>query len=532
MKPIGEGNDNNNTESVFEYSTTDIDEIYNDSNRLQMLTKIRDTLVENLINSTTEASIYKPGSDNDHPSSPSNIMKCKKAAYIRVVGSEVENWVVKRLTLVTNYLKFLRKGINNSNLCKALENLNWAELGMSSTNMSTDEIDGQIWNRYMIQVKQTKTTMPSKTGDDYNIMNDVKRDALKHFQKVFREVLESSAAEDIVKGFYYSIKLSGTLKIVELFLQVLKSKLSIETLTKDIFPNLILLCIFSKKSCSLDILDLLLESSSKFLTSNTVSTILEFCVHTAHTKSLLLALRFCDHKVTAEGLLTGLLSTSVIGNKQIYQLLHLRMQDMVAKSSKKTDRILKIIQGRSISDIGSFSLPFIYIFITAATASTHTVQIVLPELLEYITDYSVQTQLINGGITKLMHQRFKDGLFNMASELNHSNVVSILAENNWLPVNLKPAVYQAVNQGHQKILHFLLELLLSPDPKIKTVSSAIPLYFRKSNVLRTLPYIASRFPQEASWFLDEMSYIPIPACVPISSDRDALVRPKLVKGIQ
>lgn len=93
-------------------------------------------------------------------------------------------------------------------------------------------------------------------------------------------------------------------------------------------------------------------------------------------------------------------------------------------------------------------------------------------------------------------------------------------------------IVETTRTGHQKILRILLSSMLAPDFEISTHAGAVPLIFRKGKVLRALPLIARRFPSDVSWFLEELSHIPIPICVPKTVDLEPAVRSKLINGIR
>ncbi|KAI8892050.1 hypothetical protein BC833DRAFT_405578, partial [Globomyces pollinis-pini] len=514
------------------HTSSDISPLLLNSNRLKKISEMREKIINGLFNCNI-ASYRQNESEAIHPNSPYGLMKAAKMTFIYEVGQTAETWIYERFEEVSKFQKQLRKGLNTMSICKSIENHHWGVLCDDSRDFSEDEINEQLWNRYMVGVEQTETTMPNELDSEYEmVISDMRLKAAEHFENVFLSELSKGTPEDVIKGLYYSTKFSTGTAITNSILSKLIQLVSTEILREKVIPRFLLLCTFSVASFGDELMEFILEQYIHLVTEDAIASVLEYSTHIPTSKSWSVIFRLCSNLLTLEALLTGYLSASASGNENSCSAIQLRLLELIESQDSGGDRFKAISPNNDPNDFVTYIAPCTYVFLATAAATTHSQHCIIYNLITLIDDASIQSALANGGITKLMHQRFKDGLFNMASELNHSNVVSILAENNWLPVNLKPAVYQAVNQGHQKILHFLLELLLSPDPKIKTVSSAIPLYFRKSNVLRTLPYIASRFPQEASWFLDEMSYIPIPACVPISSDRDALVRPKLVKGIQ
>ncbi|KAJ3328130.1 hypothetical protein HDU91_004187, partial [Kappamyces sp. JEL0680] len=135
-------------------------------------------------------------------------------------------------------------------------------------------------------------------------------------------------------------------------------------------------------------------------------------------------------------------------------------------------------------------------------------------------------------MTEKIHQQFITTTFDMACRFNHGTVLESLISIEWVPSDISLPMIEAVQLGHQVIIHALLSSLLVPDSKITFESGAIPVLFRKAKTLRILPMISRRFPQEAAWFLDQMSDIPIPICVPPSTDHDPIVRSRLVKGIR
>lgn len=127
---------------------------------------------------------------------------------------------------------------------------------------------------------------------------------------------------------------------------------------------------------------------------------------------------------------------------------------------------------------------------------------------------------------------FIKNLFTMTCRLNNWNTIEILMENKWSPDNFVDQVQDSIRHGHQKTLHVLLEALLQPDPDVKTTSGVVPKIFSQVDVLKSIPMIAKRFPQEVAWLLEELSYIPIPICVPKNIELEPAIKSKLISGLK
>ncbi|KAJ3253700.1 hypothetical protein HK103_000358 [Boothiomyces macroporosus] len=489
-----------------------------DTIRLDYISTVRKTMIDGLLacsNVTMEKEEY-------HPNSPQTLQIKQKMEFIQLVALEVESWLIERNKNLTTYLKSNFK--IKCNLVTDMENFHWVIL--NQINEYDEEVNSQLWDRYAVKYE-------GQTGDyldaDYEITKKMKVKAIKFFTEKFLETLKISSGKDLIKALYAVTKFSTGPDLLDYLLPDLIKKEEKE-LTNEIIPKFLLYCATSKDKFVIPTMEAFLNRTNDLVTTQVINSVLEFASHNLDSDCGCTLLSSQKDKITKEGLICAFMVSSIKGNEQLVALLQLQASDFLTDLNPNVN-----ISSKPCTDAISFQSffpPFIYVFMALATATTHSRQSVIGELISYYEQNNFEIDLADIGIHENAHKMFMEYLFNMSCRLNHSNVVIALIEKECFPENLVPSIYDSVEHGHQKILHLILETLLFPDKCIETASGAVPILFRKSQVLKYLPFIANRFPQEVSWFFDEISNIPIPSCVPVTEDRDPFVRSRLVKGVK
>ncbi|KAJ3269211.1 hypothetical protein HDV01_001690 [Terramyces sp. JEL0728] len=489
-----------------------------DNIRLDYISTVRKTMIDGLLacsRLTDDAADY-------HPSSPQTIDMKHRLEFIQLVAHEVENWLIERNKKLAIYLKASFK--IKCNLVTDMENFHWVIL--NQINEYDIEVNSQLWDRYAVKYE-------GQSGDyvdvEYEIANKLKVKAVKFFTEKFLETLKISTMKETVKALYAVTKFSTGPDLLDYLLpNVMKAEQ--KELTTEIIPKFLLYCAISKDKFVIQTMETFLSRTSELIESCVINSVLEFASHNLDSDCGCTILSSQKDKITKEGLICAFMASSIKGNEQLVALLQFQASDFLTDINPNVS-----IQSKTYSDDMAFQTffpPFIYVFMALATATTHSRQTVIGELISYYEQNNFEIDLADIGIHDNVHKIFMANLFNISCRLNHSNVLIALIEKECFPDNLVPSIYESVEHGHQKILHLILETLLFPDKSVETASGAVPILFRKSQVLKYLPFIANRFPQEVSWFFDEISNIPIPSCVPVAEDRDPFVRSRLVKGVK
>jgi hypothetical protein len=177
-----------------------------------------------------------------------------------------------------------------------------------------------------------------------------------------------------------------------------------------------------------------------------------------------------------------------------------------------------------------FISPFIFVCLAVSSTAGQSRGSFVSDLIEfYDSTFKGWAQpMINE--STLLH--FKTQLFSLSCLLNRWSVIETLIEHNWMPESLELQVREAVKSGHQKTLHVLLESLLAPDFQIETDAGVVPKIFLQENVLRSIPLIARKFPSEAEWLVEKLSYIPIPIAVPKNTDSEPSLKSRITHGMR
>ncbi|KAJ3321895.1 hypothetical protein HDV06_003761 [Boothiomyces sp. JEL0866] len=489
-----------------------------DTIRLDYISTVRKTMIDGLL----ACAHVSCDSEDYHPNSPQTHDMKQRVEFIQLVALEVENWLIERNKNLANYLKSNFK--IKCNLVTDMENFHWVIL--NQINEYDVEVNSQLWDRYAVKYE-------GQSGDymdaDYEVAKKLKVKAIKFFTEKFLETLKLSTAKELTKALYAVTKFSTGPDLLDYLLPDLM-KTEEKELTSEIIPKFLLYCATSKDKFVISTMESFLTRTNHLITTQIINSVLEFSSHNLDSDCGCTILSSQREKITKEGLICAFMVSSIKGNEQLVALLQLQASDFLTDINPNVS-----IGTQPYSDEISFQTffpPFIYVFMALAAATTHSRQTVIGELITYYEQNNFEIDLTDIGIHENIHKMFMANLFNISCRLNHSNVVIALIEKECFPDNLVPSIYESVEHGHQKILHLILETLLFPDKAIDTASGAVPILFRKSQVLKYLPFIANRFPQEVSWFFDEISNIPIPSCVPVAEDRDPFVRSRLVKGVK
>lgn len=187
-------------------------------------------------------------------------------------------------------------------------------------------------------------------------------------------------------------------------------------------------------------------------------------------------------------------------------------------------------QSEKIEDWTLYLAPFIYVFFLAALEGTGK-EAMIPEIFGVYQD-QFKGLLASHMEPILPHSKFTAAVFQKACDSNFPHVVDLLLQYQWAPADLTHSLLRAAEKRYQKLFSTMLFSLLSPDPKVKCMAGAVPKVFSKTRVLRALPSLGKTFPMEVSSFLEQLSYIPVPICIPINKETDAFCKTKLVRGLK
>ena len=196
----------------------------------------------------------------------------------------------------------------------------------------------------------------------------------------------------------------------------------------------------------------------------------------------------------------------------------------------KNQKGISSSQEELVEDWTLYIAPFIYIFFLLIVEGAGK-ETIIPEMFEFYQN-TFKKLLANHMQPTLTHSKFTDAIFLKACDANLPHIVDLLLKYQWAPPDLTNSLLRAAEMRHQKLFSTMLFSLLSPDPNVKCMAGAVPTVFSKPKVLRALPCLGKTFPQEIASFLEQLSYIPAPICVPINKDTDAFCKSKPVRGIR
>jgi hypothetical protein len=385
----------------------------------------------------------------------------------------------------------------------------------------------------MSDVEHIQKPAPRSNDTGYPEVKKIKTKAISYYTKTFQDMIRVANEDQLIACACEIMNQSTAVKILPAIYKQMLVRVPKIRMKTEVFPKLILLCCISKKSNAYELLDYLIRHREDFLTPDLVNSIIEYSSHSLVENNLYsLVLEAYSELLTVEGILCALLVSVLRGNKQLFAIYQFIFTDKLPNGKYISLNQINYSLTDSMESNSAYNAPFFYVLLAVAAQSPHVINTVIPDLVLMYDEDNMSFLLVGGGIDSEKHRQFAEGTFNMACKLNNEESVIQLLDSTWVDSNLMSPIYNAVQGGNQKILRILLESLLHPDTKISLEYGAIPNIFSNPRPLKLLPIIADRFPMDASWFVDQLSGIPIPIAVPTSEGKEPLVSSEWLSGLK
>ncbi|KAJ3014166.1 UNVERIFIED_CONTAM: hypothetical protein HDU68_000402 [Siphonaria sp. JEL0065] len=397
--------------------------------------------------------------------------------------------------------------------------------------------DQEVWTRFAIPIKGCLGVIPELDEDSKESesnrrdFEDIRSAAICHFREMITEDFQALRSTALYSALYLLPKFKIGHIILEMIMPIVVSKVSDFILEDEIIPRLAVLNVIqTENKCSEKFLDSLILVAKDKINKNTVNSILEYSAHTQKSDCVRIVIDNLGDKITSEGVVTSFIPAAMRGVDHFLALLELYVMDRAMQAQLNTE--LEIDHDDPYSEdpkhFMDFLAPSCYIFIFLAAAAGRAHPSTVVELIEFYGDPCAA--YMPEAITVMHHTTFIAQTFHCVCNLNLSTIAWALVEKGWVPKDINNELKAAVELGHQNIVHLLLESLLKPDEKMNP--SCLPLVYRKSEALSLLPLVSKRFPREASWFLEQLSCIPIPGCVPCGPNVEPASRAQPVHGVR
>ncbi|KAJ3242944.1 hypothetical protein HDU78_001014 [Chytriomyces hyalinus] len=464
--------------------------------------------------------------------------------YIEAAYS-IGKWSLSRFRRLVEQLKEpCFRHIPEGSLLYDIESL---ELAMDAESAANEEsadgekcrdavADLEVWERYAVIVEGKEGSCPDLDSDsDEARANEVEFDALRCGAVMhFRSRIEASFAQlrgtALQDALYLLPKFKVGSIILEMIMSQVNAKISSFILEDEVIPKLAILNIIqTENQNAAQFLESLLLVAKQHISKHTVNSMLEFSGHTQKSECVRIIIYDLSEQITSEGIATAFVPVAIKGADHYLALLELYCMD---KAMQAQINIEMGLEHESEVEEDPFKfMEFVaasfYIFLFLAAAAGRAPPSTIVELIEFYSDPC--QSYMPAGITPSHHNHFIAQTFRSACGFNLGTIAWALVEKGWTPHDICIELQEAVELGHQNIVHLLLESLLKPDEKMEP--SCLPIVYRRSSALTLLPLVARRFPKEAAWFLEQLSCIPIPACIPPGQNKEAEVRAKPVHGV-
>jgi hypothetical protein len=391
-------------------------------------------------------------------------------------------------------------------------------------------VDQELWERYAVKIEGMDIDAIEAGDVSQMEIKELKAKAASRFTSEFKGRLKDASMDDLIEAFYNIVLYPTGPKLIKYFYPQLLDSIDKYELENEVLPKLMMYCAVSKERVGCEVLEAVLEKGKANITPDAANACLEYTCHILDSNCGSVVLSHCKDLLQPAGIANAFLVCAVRGNERMFSLLQLIFSDKL-QEEVKMEQPSSFFEKNELACYTDTTV-LIYVYIAVSAISTNAQLAMISELVNFYMQGTLVDALQRGGMTDKIHQQFITTTFDLACRSNHATVLESLIDIEWIPVDITLPVIEAVELGHQVVIHSLLDSLLAPDTKITFESGAIPVLFRKAKTLRILPMISRRFPQEASWFLEQMSDIPLPMCVPPSSDHDPIVRSQLVKGIR
>ncbi|TPX36342.1 hypothetical protein SmJEL517_g01511 [Synchytrium microbalum] len=432
----------------------------------------------------------------------------------------------------------------------------------ANTGEPNENADDAVWNGYAIAVLGR-----SNFGAIDDEMPELRQSALDFFQaEVLRHIQKIDTVEDAESVFLTIPSYTMASKVLNHVGPALLKIIDKKRGSRDIaiIQSFLFLALLQPIEEDVSLIEELLSFEMDVINTvdgETAATALEIAAHAGRAGCARVILDCFGSKINAEGFVTAAIPICSRGMDFILAAMELAIMDKVvalhdaaeerddlprvfigaADSNDQPDDVVASTEGNAASQVAELKeyLNFVslssYVLLYLAACGGHSKVSTVSELLDFHNDPC--GPFLEGLITPAKHEIFVKELFERCCSLNHAGIVEVLLEAQWCS-DFKGPLLEAVKSGHQVMVHTLLESMLDPDLSLMSSPTsggpgAIPKLFRQNcDSLQVLPLIAERFPEEARWFLNEVSCVPVPGCVPRDKLHDAEIRRHPVRGLK
>ncbi|KAI9349484.1 hypothetical protein DFJ73DRAFT_760608 [Zopfochytrium polystomum] len=447
------------------------------------------------------------------------------------------------------------------------------------------EAERQVWERYCVKVLGMRRgggggggggvgsaadSGASSSSSPHPAVNGKMREAaVTHFKSIVKSEAAQLDPDALVKTVYLLPYLKIGPTVFDMLASLLAARVPRAVLAADVYPTLAALVAMQIPNTpgargghlsALEFTEKLLLAAGDLFTPSAVATFLELCSHTQKADCARAVIDAVGDRITGEAVVTALIPACISGADHYIALMELLVMDRSVSAELENDMDAQDqgsaegntggsgsrnsssnddnsgggggvggVEGKveSSSEFMVFVAKSSYLFIFLAAVAGYAKPATIQEVIDFHSDPCAAyiTDLVD------THQpTFAAHLFRNVCLLNFPSIAWKLVEVGWMPSSILVELEMATTIGNQGIVHLLLEALLLPDEKLG--SSSLPAIFRKSDALSLLPKVARRFPSEAAWFLEQMSCVPLPACIPANQSAEPEVRSKPIQGIR
>ncbi|KAJ3177624.1 hypothetical protein HDU87_004377 [Geranomyces variabilis] len=423
-------------------------------------------------------------------------------------------------------------------LATYMESLNWAILSSSAADegREDEEADLHVWNRFSLIYDNCHGPLPQPTDPESVLkLLDMRTKALDYFEREVKSELPKLGSDDLETMLLFITKFKTAPSLMDLVCPLAFQRLSEETIINEVIPRFLVLAVLQTDNVGAAMIKALLSRWKHFVCDSAANSALEYAAHMSRPACLRVLLDQLGDLLCAEGVISAMIPCCARGTDHLLAMLELFIMDQCQQLTEKNLRDgTTPAQPSSPAAIGTQEAfaelvpPCAYLFLVLAAGGGYAKPGTLSELIEFYNEPCAA--LLVDRVTPSQHTRFIEDLFYLACQLNFTAIVWTLIKAGWSPPDIVPTLQLAIQTGHQSLTHILLDSLLVADEKLQAPGGAVPLIFRKSRAVTLLPLIAQRFPSEASWFLANISSLPLPSCIPLGENQEAQVRATAVRG--
>ncbi|KAJ3169112.1 hypothetical protein HDU88_000904 [Geranomyces variabilis] len=445
-------------------------------------------------------------------------------------------WSMDRFNSVMRDVRGVAYGTRPAEpLATYMESLNWAILSSSAADegREDEEADLHVWNRYSITYDNCHGPLPQPTDPESVLkLLDMRTKALDFFEREVKSELPKLNNDDLETMLLYITKFKTAPSLMDLVCPLAFQRLPEETIINEMIPRFMVLAVLQTDSVGAAMIKALLSRWKHLIRDWAANSALEYAAHMSRPACLRVLLDQLSDLLCAEGVISAMIPCCARGTDHLLAMLELFIMDQCQQLTEKnlrdgTEPSSPAASGTQEA-FAELVPPCAYLFLVLAAGGGYAKPGTLSELIEFYNEPCAA--LLVDRVTPSQHTRFVEDLFYLASQLNFTAIVWTLIKAGWSPPDIVPTLQLAIQTGHQSLIHILLDSLLVADDKLQAPGGAVPYIFRKSKAVTLLPLIAQRFPSEASWFLANISSLPLPSCIPLGENQEAQVRATSVRG--